>query len=269
MLIAQITDSHILAAGETFRGRIDTGAALARTVGALNALEPRPDLVLFTGDLADTGTAAEYAHLRDRLAGLTAPLAVVPGNHDRREALRAAFADNPWLPAAGPLHQVIEGFALRCIGLDTLVEGEAGGRLDPPTLDWLEGVLAAAPERPTVIFLHHPPFATGIGFMDEIGCAGGEGLAAVVARHPQVERVVCGHVHRPVTLRWAGTVASICPAIGHQVALDLRPGADSAFTLEPPAFQLHHWRPGTGLVTHTAYPDAPAGRYSFATGEAV
>jgi len=271
MLIAQITDAHVGPAGRLFYDRVDTGAALSAAVAALNALEPRPDIVLFTGDLGDEGTPEEYAHIAARLAPLEIPLAVVPGNHDRRAALRAAFAANPWLPAGdGPLHQAIEDFPVRLIGLDTLDEAESGaGRIDAAGCDWLEARLAEAPERPTVVFMHHPPFATGIGHMDAIACHGSGALAAVIARHRQVERVLCGHVHRPVTLRWAGTVASIAPSVAHQVALDLRPGGPSAFVLEPPALQLHLWLPGQGLVSHIRYLGDHGPAIAYATGEPV
>lgn len=249
MLIAQITDAHVGPEGELFYGRLDTGAALARAVAALNALTPRPDIVLFTGDLADRGTPAEYDYIRRLLAPLKMPLAVIPGNHDRRKAMRAAFAEI--LPETGFLHQVIEEFPLRLIGLDTLDESEFSlGLICAERRDWLDRQLSAAPDRPTVVFMHHPPFLTGIGHMDPINCAGGGALEAVIARHPQVIRVLCGHVHRPVVVGWGGTIASIAPAVAHQLPLDLRPDAPSAFVLEPPAFDLHLWIEGQGLTSH-------------------
>ena len=269
MLIAQITDAHVGPAGQLFYDRVDTGAALSAAVAALNAMAPRPDIVLFTGDLGDKGTAEEYDHIAARLAPLEIPLVVVPGNHDRRGPFRAAFAGNDFLPDGdGPLHQVIDAFPVRLIGLDTLDEAgtDGSGRIDAAGCAWLEARLAEAPERPTVVFMHHPPFATGIGHMDAIACRGAEALAEVIARHPQVERVLCGHVHRPVTLRWAGTVASIAPSVAHQVALELREGRPSAFVLEPPALQLHLWLPGQGLVSHTRYIGDHGPAISYATG---
>lgn len=252
MLIAQITDAHVAPEGTLFYDRFDTGAALARAVTALNALRPRPDIVLFTGDLADKGTEEEYRYIARLLAPLDLPLAVIPGNHDRREAMRSAFAANPWLPAQGFLHQAIDGFPLRLIGLDTLDEAEfSKGLMCAARLDWLDARLAEQPDRPTVIFMHHPPFLTGIGHMDPINCVGGADMAAIVARHRQVERVLCGHVHRPVSLRWGGTMASIAPAVAHQLPLDLRPDAPTAFILEPPALDLHLWIEGQGLTSHT------------------
>ena len=82
---------------------------------------------------------------------------------------------------------------------------------------------------------------------------GGPRLAELVRRHGNVERVMCGHVHRPIQVRWAGTMASIAPSTAHQATLDLREGAPLSMKMEPPGIALHQWRPGTGLVTHVSY----------------
>jgi Icc protein len=84
-----------------------------------------------------------------------------------------------------------------------------------------------------------------------MGLTGREGLAAVVAGHPQVERILCGHLHRPITRRFGGTIASTCPSTAHQVDLDLSGAQRLAVIMEPPVVQLHLWQgPEEGLVTH-------------------
>lgn len=269
MLIAQITDAHVGTVDRPLHDCIDTSQALSLAVATLNSLDPRPDIVLFTGDLVESGTPAEYARVAALMAPLEMPLALVPGNHDQREPLRRAFAKNLWLPAGnGPLHQVIDELPVRLIGLDTLDETQPGaGIVDGASLRWLNARLSEAPEKPTVIFMHHPPFKTGIAHMDAIACGGGEDMAAVVAQHHHVDRVLCGHVHRPVTACWAGTLASICPSVAHQVAFDLRSGGPPAFSAEPPALQLHLWVNGQGFVSHTHYLGDHGPSYSFATGQ--
>ncbi|HUN53074.1 MAG TPA: phosphodiesterase [Candidatus Sulfotelmatobacter sp.] len=264
MLIAQITDTHIKPEGRLAYRVVDTEPCLARCVAAVEAGRPKPDVVLMTGDLVDAGRPEEYARLRRLIAPLSMPVYLIPGNHDKRGALRAAFPDHRYLPVDGEfLHYTVEDWPLRLIGLDTLVPGCGHGALCAERLAWLERQLAAAPERPTVVFMHHPPFATGIAHMDEIALAEPEKFAAIIARHPQVERVLCGHVHRSIQVRFHGTVASVAPSSAHQVALDLRPEGAAAFMLEPPGYQLHLWQPGTGLVTHTAAVGDFAGPYPF------
>ncbi|MCP3144276.1 phosphodiesterase [Pyxidicoccus xibeiensis] len=255
MLLAQISDFHIGVAGADMDRRFDSAARLERAVQHLIRMEPRPDAVLCTGDLVNDGLPEEYARLAALLKPLPMPWYVIPGNHDDREHLRAAFAHQGYLPAQGFLHYAVELGPLRLIGLDTHVPGEPGGRLCAERLAWLEARLAEAPGRPTLVFMHHPPFATGIHRADMMGLEGSDALAAVIARHPQVERVLCGHLHRPIVKRFAGTVASTCPSTMHQVALDLGLPGRLALVPEPPACQLHLWSEASGLVSHTSYID--------------
>ena len=264
MLIAQITDLHITALGSRLFGHVDTAGHLARAVSSLLALDPQPDVVLATGDLVDGGDPVEYAHLRHLLRPLRRPSFIIPGNHDERSALRKAFGDCAYLPAgSGYLHYTVEDWPVRLIGLDSVDAGAPGGVLCRDRLAWLSQRLLEQPDRPTLIFMHHPPFSTGIEHMDATGLRDAEGLAQVVSHHPQVERIVCGHVHRSIQARFAGTIASVAPSTAHQVSLDLRAAADATFSMEPPGYHLHLWRRETGLVTHTVPVGTYPGPYPF------
>lgn len=251
MIIAQVSDTHIRLPGKLAYRRVDTAHYLRQAVAHLGALDPAPDVIIMTGDLVDFGSPPEYAHLAELIAPLAPPVYLVPGNHDERDALRAAFPAHAYLPPAGFLNYVIEDWPVRLVALDTLVPGEGGGEVCEERLAWLDRTLAAAPQRPTMVMMHHPPFRTGIDFMDGHGLRNKEGFAAVIARHPHVERIVCGHLHRSIQCRVGGTVASTCPSPAHQIVLDLHPGATLGFAMEPPGYQLHVWYEGTGLVTHT------------------
>ena len=245
----------------------DTGTLLDRAVAALLALRPRPDLVLVSGDLAYDGAEDEYQALREKLGRLPMPLGVIPGNHDDRARLRASFPIDRFAhPHPTFVQYAVEGLPVRVLALDTLVPGQAHGELCAERLAWLEDRLADAPERPTVLTMHHPPVVTGIDHMDAINCRNGEALAAIVRRHPNVERILCGHLHRPIQLRWNGTLLVVAPSVAHQVTLDLRPKAPAEFAMEPPAYLLHHWIEGTGLVTHQAYVEPYPGPYPFQDG---
>ncbi|MFM0214183.1 MULTISPECIES: phosphodiesterase [Paraburkholderia] len=266
MLLAQISDLHIKRPGGLAYRRVDTAAYLARCVAALNALVPRPDAVIITGDLVDQGDPQQYEHLKALLAPLELPYFLLVGNHDDRAALRAAFPDRAELHSGGEfVHYAFDVGALRVIALDSLEPGQSGGTLCDARLAWLETQLDAARGKPTIVALHHPPFACGIGHMDELRLdpSASARLATLIARYPNVERVICGHVHRPMFVRFGGTIASAVPAPAHQVALDLRDDAPSAFMMEPPAYALHRYDPATGLVTHHAYVDAADGPYPF------
>ena len=260
MLIAQISDTHVSVPDSPMDRLYRTADHLARAVAHVNRLAPRPDLVVVTGDLVDQGELVEYARLRELLDRLAMPCYLIVGNHDRREPLVAAFPHHAYLPRAGLVQYTVEQFPVRLVMLDTLVPGESGGRLDAERLAWLDARLAEQPARPTIVFMHHPPFSTGMAVMDTMGLDGIAGLAAVIGRHPQVERVACGHLHRAISRRFAGTVASTSPATAHAIALDLPPAARLAVVMDPPAATLHLWLgERDGLVTHVSYiGDRPA-----------
>jgi len=270
MLICQISDLHIKAGNALAYRVVDTAAYLRRCVADILALPQRPDIVVVTGDLTDSGQPEAYAHLRDLLSPLTMPLYLLPGNHDNRDALRAAFPEHAYLRQTdGFIQYAVEAGPLRLLALDTVIPGASGGALDAQRLAWLEAHLAEAPERATVILMHHPPFPTGIGHMDRIGLADPDALEAIVRRHPRIERILCGHLHRPIEVRFGGTLASTCPSPAHQVVLDLDPDAASQFTLEPPAFQLHLWHDKAGLISHTAFIGRFDGPHPFHDGDGL
>ncbi|HEY2871294.1 MAG TPA: metallophosphoesterase, partial [Reyranella sp.] len=138
MLIAQLSDPHIKSPGQLLYDRIDTAGYLERAVAHVLKLDPLPDVVVMTGDLVDGGKPEEYAHLRRLIAPLSMPVYVIPGNHDGREALRAAFADQGYFPASGFLQYTVDSLPVRLIALDTLVEGKGHGELCAERLAWLE-----------------------------------------------------------------------------------------------------------------------------------
>jgi Icc protein len=251
--IAQISDLHIKPPGSLAYGRVDTARALERCVAALNAFRPRPDFVVISGDLADTPTAEEYDYLKGMLAPLQLPFAGIPGNHDSREMMRAAFPSAPYAFASGPLNQLIEVDGLDLLLLDSSVTRKPHGELDALTLQWLDAILASSPDRPALLFLHHPPFVAGIWHMDRQNLLNASELALIVRRHPRVQLIAAGHIHRAILTMFAGVPATICPAPNHAVDLDLDHLREPSFRVEPPAFHLHCWFPDEGfgsVVTH-------------------
>ncbi|MBD1597943.1 phosphodiesterase [Pseudomonas typographi] len=252
-LIAQISDPHLKAGGKFSYGVVDTLGALQRMVAHLNASVPQPDVVVISGDLVDFGRADEYAVLAPVLGQLTMPFYLVPGNHDDREQLRMAFTGQACLPVdttAPTLDWVEDALPVRLIGLDSTIPGAHGGGLTHRQLAWLDQRLAERPHSPTLLILHHPPFITGIGHMDREPFANAAAFERLVGRHPHVERLLCGHLHRPIQKRFGGTVINVCPGTSHQVVLDLRESAPAHFRLEPAGYLLHRWHPEEGLVTH-------------------
>jgi len=205
---------------------------LRRCVADIN--RQQPDAVIFTGDTVQHGQPEEYAYLRELLAPLEVPLYLVPGNRDDNEALRAAFNDLPYLPVA---------------------VGERKGVFCPAREAWLEEVLSEQPDRPTLLFIHHPPFDVGDHYVGGYRRSGeAAALTDLVSRHPQVEGMLCGHVHWPIEQQWAGTSARIMPS----VAVDLRKGIDEAEARQQPIYMLHRLSGETGFVSEAKMVDTGA-----------
>lgn len=265
MLIAQITDLHVRPRGKPAYGVAETNMLVERAVDVLARLRPQPDLVLVTGDMTDCGLPEEYEELRRLLAPLPAPAYMVPGNHDRRDAFRAAFPDHPAMSGPdGFVQFAVDGHPVALIGLDTVVPGGSEGALCETRLRFLEEALARRPDTPTIVFMHHPPFACGLRHMDDIRLlTGADRLRDIVGRNPQIERILCGHDHRAIQTRFGGTVASVAPGVAHQVELNMSADWEGALVLEPPAYQLHLYRPEFGLVSHTAYVERFPGPFPF------
>lgn len=265
MLIAQISDLHLRPRGLPAIRVVETNMFAARAVAALKALDPLPDVVLATGDIVNNGTPDEYAMAGEILGSLPMPVYAVPGNHDHRENFRSGLARFPGVTSHPRFVQyVVEDHPVRLVALDTHIPGSSAGELCDERLAWLEATLAAERGKPTLLFMHHPPFVCGIGHMDKIRLLrGAERLEAIVRANPQVKALTFGHHHRPIETVFGGALASIAPSIAHQVVVDLRPGEpDGQLTLEPPAYRLWLWR-AERLVSHMAYVDRYQGPFPF------
>jgi 3',5'-cyclic AMP phosphodiesterase CpdA len=279
MRIAQITDLHVDTDGGFMRSFVDANAKLATAVEFLQERAGGLDALLITGDVTNDGRPEQYELLHELLEPLTIPTYLVPGNHDEREAFRAAFSDRPWMPVDGPIDYVIDDHQARLVGIDTTEPDRHDGEFHPEQAEWLDAVLSEQPDRPTVLFGHHPPFFTGLWLFDAMRLNGAERLRDVVARHPQVRLIVSGHVHRPVSAAW-GTVALTCsPSTTHQNRCDLHPDEGAGVTDETPMLQIHHLdgdmvithsmpfeRPGKELDFESLIPNWPAARERIAAG---
>ncbi len=266
ILLAQISDLHIKRPGQLAYGRVDTAAALTRCVNDINRFVPRPDFVIISGDLADTPEKEEYDHLKNLLAPLQIPFAAIPGNHDDRALLRTAFPDQPYVHANGALNLAIAMDDLDILMIDSSVPGAPHGELDTITLAWLDAALAASKTRAALLFLHHPPFITGIAHMDRQNLRNADDLANILHKYERARLVASGHVHRATSTSFAGAPATICPAPNHAVALDLGGQIPPSFVIEPPAFHLHAWFANGGygdVVTHLVSIGDFGGPYPF------
>lgn len=222
-----LSDLHFEAEG-LVQGH-DPRRRLEAAIDHINAHYAGADLCLITGDMVETATAQNYRDLRRRLERLCLPWVPMTGNHDAREL----FLEHLHLPLPGAVHST-EGFMLHStvqpgfaqyaidlpdvhlICLDSLWEGHDAGELCAERLNWLESRLQEQPDKPTLLFLHHPPIDLGLPMLDPDKLSNGQALMALLARYPQVRQVCCGHVHRPVTAQLGGIGITSLRAVLYQ-----------------------------------------------------
>lgn len=255
MIIAQLSDMHVSCADCEFDALYHTADKLAVAIDCVNRLSPRPQAVVMTGDLVNCGTDEEYKILKGLLSKLEIPAFMGIGNHDCRDTFLANFPEEDYLPADGFVQYAIDMNGLRFIMLDTNIPGKAQGILCEERLDWLSKTLAEAPDTPTLIFMHHPPFKTGILAMDNMGLIDADNLGPIVEKHPQVLRIFCGHFHRSIQSNFYGKQAQVCPSTSHTILLHLEDDMRLATKKEPPEILLHIWDGKNGIVTHNNFID--------------
>ena len=247
MNIVQLSDTHIR---PPVAGTPGTHDALRAAVAQVLRLPAPPDVVIVSGDLTDHGAAEEYVWFRELLAPLRSPVYVIPGNHDDRGRMQALFGAKGTHAMSEFMQYVVDAGPLRLIALDTVKPGSDAGELCAERLRWLDERLAEAPAKPTLIVMHHPPFATGLDVLDALGLSGAEAFGAIVARHPQIERVVAGHIHCTMQRRFHGTLAMTCTSTALQIRVDYAHPRTLRVTHETPSCLVHTWSERTGLLTH-------------------
>lgn len=243
MRLAHLSDPH-LTTGPT--GAMPA-AALELALRRVAALDPAPDAVVITGDLADHGRHEEYLALRDILEGFPLPTYLAIGNHDHRDRFLEVFARSLHLAGGSQTYYAVDRPDGRLIVLDSKDDTTAAGRLEDAQLDWLRDQFDGPP---IFVCLHHPPVPVGIPALDAIRLTNPNALGAVLESWPTPVHILTGHVHRAVTASFAGAVVSIAPSTYRQVDLTLRPDRPATYVHEPPGFLLHLASAGV-TATHT------------------
>lgn len=240
MLLAQISDTHFRSQGNKLYGFIDVNAGNADVVAQLNALRERPDAVVVSGDIVNCGRPEEYQQARSTLGRLQYPLFIIPGNHDDKTHFLEYL--QPLCPQLGHdpenMRYAIDDFPMRLLFIDSSLAGASKGWLTDDTLSWIEAQLRAGGDKPTTLFMHHPPLPLGSAQMDPIACENGHLLLQLVERYPSLVRIFCGHNHCLIMTQYRQATIATIPGTVHQVPYhhrDNRPYYD----MSPPACLMH------------------------------
>lgn len=237
MLIAQVTDSHIMPRGQEWHGDAETNVhrRLERVVSAINKLSPAPDLVVLTGDNIDgSDYDGAYSALKEILSHLKIPYYLIPGNHDDREHIKKVFQNQK------SSHFSVDHQNARLIGLDSLVPGKDFGLLAKEQLQFLKEKLNERRDFPVLLFVHHFPVDVGIEVFKQMTLRNADELESIMRFYPHVIGLVCGHLHNQFSTTFAGRPLFVSPSCApnffFESANAKRP---SLLAIEPPQYSLH------------------------------
>ncbi|MBV4463578.1 Icc protein [Pseudomonas sp. F-14 TE3623] len=237
MLIAQVTDIHIGVRSDCATAKIANIERLANTFRQISKLQQQPDLIVFTGDITESGSIAEYRAFAENLSA-DIPCIVLPGNHDLIENMRVVLEPRG---IVSNTHFLSRGdTSLLVVGLDSSVQGESHGFLSGDELSRLASTLREHSSTPTLLALHHPPINCGVDRLDRINLTNAVELANVIAPHDQVVGIMTGHYHRAIFAKWNTTAVAVCPSVARPLALNLVSG-DICYANGAPGFMLHRW----------------------------
>ncbi|MFI9506144.1 metallophosphoesterase [Nocardia sp. NPDC052566] len=245
ILVAQVSDTHF-----------DLGARNAeraeRAMAFLAGLRHKPDAILVTGDITDSGRPEQYAQARAAFAAANdIPVYAIPGNHDDRAAFRTTLLGEP--ASTAPINRSFRIGELTVALLDSSIPGEPSGLLADDTYEWLHGVLAGAPaDGPVLLAMHHPPAHLFSPVVDEIALAEPDRLATLVAGDDRIVAVLTGHAHSSAATTFGGRPLRVAPStasvLGGIWELDL---PDHVMDYAPdPAVSLHAIDENRGVTTH-------------------
>lgn len=223
--ILHFSDTHLIAGDSSLYGDVDADRYLKQIFTEVIDSGARPEAVIFTGDIADTGEPGAYTKIRsmaEALAGhIGAELIWVMGNHDDRGNFRAGLLDEE--PSMAPVDKVYDLNGLRIVTLDTSVPGHHYGYVQPSQLEWLRDVLSTPAPDGTILALHHPPVPSVLDMATTVELRDQKPLAAVL-RGSDVRSIIGGHLHYSCSSTFAGIPVSVASSTCYSQDLNVKVG---------------------------------------------
>ncbi|MDP5227607.1 MULTISPECIES: phosphodiesterase [Arthrobacter] len=223
--ILHISDTHFVGGNGLLYNLVDTEANLRRLFEDFARTTARPEAIVFTGDLADTGEEEAYQRLRavvePAAAAIGAQVIWVMGNHDTRTPFRRFLLDSE--AGEESVDMVYDVNGLRIIALDSTVPGEHHGEISDEQLAWLKDVLSTPAAHGTMIALHHPPVPSLLDPIRMVELRDQHRLAEVI-EGTDVTAILGGHLHFNTFSTFAGVPVSVASATCYTQDLNVAPG---------------------------------------------
>ncbi|GAB2643064.1 metallophosphoesterase [Gordonia jinhuaensis] len=240
LVIAHISDLH-------FNGSRRARSRVKAVMDYINDRADGIDVLLVTGDIADTGTTSQYMEAAGVLKS-PLPMLLCPGNHDRR----AEFAHQLLGRDSGdkPINTALRVNGALVLSMDSSVPDEPQGLLSYGTLDWADQQITDFGDGgPVLMAFHHPPVTLEMPFMDAIRMQGTPRLGALIDKHPSVVGMFCGHAHTGAITQFHNRRVALAPGVASTLNLPFEGGGIINET-QPPGLAFHviddDWR----IITH-------------------
>ena len=232
--ILQITDLHLSPDPDALNRGVEVLKTLRNVLGHIRTHHSGFDFLVLSGDLADGEQKKSYETVKEELGDWISRALLIPGNHDHRGRMRDVFGDR--VPAGDDTVSFRqESGAWMMLGLDTLVPGEVGGRVEPGHLEWVEREVKKNASVPVLLFMHHPPVSVNCAWVDELGLVEGDAFRDLVQRSPNVRAVFAGHVHQ----EFNGFLGDVPVYTTPSTAMQFVPGIDEfAVDRVPPGYRV-------------------------------
>tara|TARA_B110000914_G_scaffold97577_1_gene85776 strand:- start:9 stop:773 length:765 start_codon:yes stop_codon:yes gene_type:complete len=248
MLVAQISDTHIMAPKEPNNRSLERINFFQRCVEDINSLRTTPDVVIHTGDLTDNGLPEEYTVAREILEHLNVPFFPTPGNRDGSMSMINSYAEDLNIPKnQDSMIYAINEFSIKLISVDTSSGRGPKGDLSKKKLQKLQSFLNDSRDQPTVLFMHHPPFSISLGEKSYFEYDRPESIKEfydLIQNYNQIIGLFCGHIHRTYNAMLGNISASIMPSIALDLSQEKVPNK-----LDTPVYHLHKFHDGLGYET--------------------
>lgn len=241
--LLQLTDMHLFRTKHENLLGINTWQSYQAVLQAISEEQHPIDLILATGDLAQDHSQEAYHAFAQGIRQLKKPCVWLPGNHDFQPAMVRALAEE----GICDQKQVFLGEHWQLLLLDSQVHGVPHGRLSDYQLDWLARALSDAPQRHTVVLLHHHPIPSGCTWLDAHSLRNSHQLAEVLTDYPLAKTILCGHIHQELDEQWQGIRVLSAPS----TCVQFRPQC-TGFTIDnlSPGWRWIELRPDGQLLTH-------------------
>ena len=255
--LAQLSDTHVVRKNSVLGNGIDSNQALRAAVYQLIKADDI-DAVLLSGDLVERGEIYEYFELRnilDPLMGLK-PVYLMLGNHDTRDNFLGLFRDYPFINQAnnswGVQYSVSLTDTYALIVLDTLKEGRHAGYLSADKLIWLERTLERHRDKNVLLAMHHPMIDVGNPMMNQMNLVNQSDLSAVLQKHKNITRILCGHIHRDLVGTFGTIPVQVCPSTAFAYPADLNEANVDQLCRDDPGYLVHEII--DGMLTSKRHP---------------